>query len=121
MGRLRAAMSRLGTLPSRLGSAPKSEAERSRQRDRNQAGRSWYKTARWQRLRGEVLARDGYTCQATGVLLTGTYPAADSPVVDHIRPHRGDASLFWDEGNLQAVSKAYHDTVKQRIEARGRR
>ena len=64
--------------------------------------------------------RDGYTCQATGVLLLAAYPAPTSPVVDHKRPHRGDPDLFWDEDNLQAVSKEYHDRVKQSIEARGR-
>ena len=30
-------------------------------------------------------------------------------VVDHIEPHRGDATLFWDEGNWQALCKRCHD------------
>jgi len=34
---------------------------------------------------------------------------APSSVVDHIRPHRGDQTLFWAEWNLQAISKAAHD------------
>ena len=67
-----------------------------------------------------MLKRDRYTCQATGVALVGPYPAANSPVVDHIRPHRGDPDLFWDEGNLQSVSREYHDRVKQSIERRER-
>ncbi len=50
----------------------------------------------------------------------GKYPAPKSPVVDHVRPHRGGPDLFWDEDNLQAVSKAYHDRVKQGIGKRGR-
>jgi len=41
------------------------------------------------------------------------HPAAQrvvaSAVVDHIRPHRGDQTLFWAEWNLQAISKAAHD------------
>lgn len=78
--------------------------------------RSWYKSARWQRLRIEVLARDLYTCQQTGVLLVGKAPAPDSPVVDHKTPHRGDPDLFWDPNNLQAVSKEWHDSEKQRQE-----
>ena len=53
--------------------------------------------------------RDGFVCQATGVRLGGEFPAADSPVVDHIEPHRGDEDLFWDPTNLQSVSKEYHD------------
>lgn len=31
-------------------------------------------------------------------------------VVDHIRPHKGDARLFWDGGNHQALCKRCHDT-----------
>ena len=30
-------------------------------------------------------------------------------VVDHIRPHRGDPILFWDESNWQSLCKACHD------------
>ncbi len=40
-----------------------------------------------------------------GVLLMGKHPAPDSPVVDHIKPHRGNPDLFWDRGTLHAVSK----------------
>lgn len=78
--------------------------------------RQWYKSVRWQRLRIEVLTRDIYTCQQTGVILAGKANAPDSPVVDHIVPHRGDERLFWDINNLQAVTKAWHDSEKQRQE-----
>lgn len=78
--------------------------------------RSWYKSARWQALRLEVLARDLYTCRQTGVVLTGKSPAPNSPVVDHVIPHKGDERLFWDPNNLQAVSKAYHDSDKRKME-----
>ena len=30
-------------------------------------------------------------------------------VVDHIKPHRGDPVLFWDEGNWQGLCKIHHD------------
>lgn len=80
--------------------------------------RTWYKSARWQRLRIEVLTRDLYTCQQTSVILAGKANAPDSPVVDHIAPHHGDERLFWDITNLQAVSKAWHDSEKQRQERR---
>lgn len=120
MARLSSAKPRLGAMPSRLGSASAgSEAERSRQRDRNQSWRAWYKTARWQKLRRQILKRDGYTCQQTGVALIGKYPAGNSPVVDHKKPHRGNEALFWDEENLEAVSKEYHDKEKQSLERRG--
>ena len=81
--------------------------------------KDWLNTARWQRLRKKVLLRDRYVCQQTGVLLIGKSPAPDSPIVDHKVPHRGDPELFWDEDNLQSVSKAWHDSVKQSREKCG--
>ena len=81
--------------------------------------RGWYQSARWQALGMQVLARDLYTCQQTGVLLIGKHPAPNSPVVDHVVPHRGDERLFWDVANLQAVTKAWHDSEKQRQERSG--
>ncbi|WP_338056068.1 HNH endonuclease signature motif containing protein [Thermanaerosceptrum fracticalcis] len=30
-------------------------------------------------------------------------------VVDHIRPHKGDYELFWDESNWQPLCKQCHD------------
>lgn len=78
--------------------------------------RSWYKSARWQALRQAVLVRDLYTCQHTGILLTGKAPAPNSPVVHHKRPHKGDEQLFWDINNLEAVSKSWHDAEAQQLE-----
>ena len=104
---------RLGVLANRIGSIPADEQERAKQRDASNLWRQWYKTARWQKLRAKVLERDLFTCQRTGALLTGKYPSPHSAVVDHIKPHRGDPELFWDEENLHAVSKAFHDSAKQ--------
>lgn len=39
-----------------------------------------------------------------------------SQVTDHIIPHRGDPSLFWQEWNLQAVSKRQHDEKTARFD-----
>ena len=36
-------------------------------------------------------------------------------VVDHIKPHRGDPVLFWDQDNWQRLCKHHHD-VKTRTE-----
>lgn len=113
MTKLATVKPRLGSLDHRMGASPTDERERTQQRDTSNTWRQWYKTARWQKLRAKVLARDLFTCQRTGALLTGKYPSPHSAVVDHIKPHRGDPELFWDEENLQAVSKAYHDSVKQ--------
>jgi 5-methylcytosine-specific restriction endonuclease McrA len=121
MGKLkgRGLPNRLGRQPSRFSKRPETEADRTRARDAVQPWRAWYKTARWQKLRRLVLKRDGYVCQKTGVALVGKYPAANSPVADHKVPHRGDPDLFWDPRNIEAVSKDYHDKVKQSIERRG--
>lgn len=122
MGRLagRGLPPRLGRAPSRFGqAAAKDEQDRTRQRDASQPWRAWYKTARWQKLRQRVLKRDGYVCQQTGVMLVGKHPAPNSPVADHIAPHRGNPDLFWNEDNLQTVSKGWHDQEKQRIEKSG--
>lgn len=118
MGRLKSLPSRLAPAPSRLGSTDKT-GDRYQRRDAENAWRAWYYTARWQKLRKQVWIRDGYVCQKTGAVLTGKYPAPNSPVADHIEPHRGDEHLFWDPANLQTVSKEYHDGAKQRQE-RGR-
>jgi len=139
MGRLagRALPSRLGKPPSRL-RKPQAKAE-----DQSRRSQDWLNTARWQRLRLKILRRDAVdlidqphlmpfdrvlfanmptlwpVCQQTGEALTGEYPAPNSPVVDHKTPHRGDPDLFWDEKNLQSVSKAWHDRTKQSMERRG--
>ena len=108
----------LAPAPPVIGFATDREANRAY--DRARAAklnyRAWYKTARWRKLRETVLQRDGYQCQETGVLLIGKHPAPNAPVVDHIKRHHGDPDLFWDEANLKAVSKAWHDGEKQRLE-----
>ena len=111
MARLRQIKPRLGNASPRIATPPPGA--------KTQAGAHLYKTARWQKLRLRILARDGYRCTQTGVMLIGKPPADDSPVVDHITPHRGDEALFWDARNLQSVSKRWHDTAKREIE-RGR-
>lgn len=117
MGRLkgRGLKPRLRSLPPRIVQravdAPGDDAARR--------SKDWLNTTRWQRLRERILLRDGYTCQQTGIALIGTYPAHNSPVVDHKQPHRGDPELFWDEDNLQSVAKSWHDGVKQSMEKRG--
>jgi len=41
-------------------------------------------------------------------------------VVDHIKPHKGDMTLFWDKTNWQSLCKFCHDGYKQRLEKTGR-
>ncbi|NIZ63298.1 endonuclease [Sedimentitalea sp. CY04] len=125
MGRLKAVQPRLGAAPSRLRQAPSTEKDRNLQRRADQPWRSLYGLARWQKLRYACLMRDGWKCQQTGVVLMGKYPAPTSPVGDHIIPAHvfwfdGRQHLFWDPDNIQSVSKAYHDSEKQRLEKSGR-
>lgn len=121
MGRLKTLPPRLAPAAPRLGT-PKpvdreqAERERTRERDRLQASRKLYNSRAWRKLRDEVYARDSWTCRQTGVICLGKFPAPNSPVADHIIPHRGDLALFWDKANIQTVSKAYHDSQKQREE-----
>ncbi len=76
------------------------------------AWRRWYHTARWKALRLLIFARDLYECRKCGAVEANTALL----VCDHIKPHRGDEALFWDEANLQTLCKACHDRDKQREE-----
>ena len=40
-------------------------------------------------------------------------------LVDHIRPHRGDEALFWDEDNWQPLCTTCHNSIKQAEEKGG--
>ena len=83
--------------------------------------RAKYASKRWQALRLVVLARDHYTCRHCRRVCPGKSPAPDSPVVDHVRPHRGDDRLFWAETNLQVLCKSpCHDQHKQALEQESR-
>jgi 5-methylcytosine-specific restriction protein A len=41
-------------------------------------------------------------------------------VTDHVTPHRGDLTLFWDQTNWQSLCKPCHDIHKQSFERTGR-
>ena len=122
MAKLQSIRPRIAPVTPRLVSA--APVSRDARRDAELPWRALYKTARWQKLRLAVLARDGYRCQQTGERLFGRHPAPNAPVVDHKRPAHefwiedGEA-LFWDPENLQSVSKAWHDREKQRQERAG--
>lgn len=120
MPRLKGLPNRLAPAPRAVGFSDRKEAERARDRARAAGNnlRGLYATKRWRDLRLVILERAGWMCQGCAVphLLTGKAPAPNSPVIDHKEPHRGNLLLFWDEANLQAVCKAYHDSDKQRQE-----
>lgn len=81
--------------------------------------RRLYKTARWRGLAQRVFRRDLYTCQQTGVLLPFKAPHPRSPVAHHKKPHHGKLELFFDETNVETVSKEWHDGAGQQKERRG--
>lgn len=68
---------------------------------------------RWQKARETFLARHPLCCYCDK---RGRVTAAT--VVDHIKPHQGDQTLFWDTDNWQALCKRCHDTDKAQEEGR---
>lgn len=72
---------------------------------RNEAGRDWYHTARWRKLRAIVLSAEPL-CRHCLARESRPVPATD---VDHIRRHEGDARKFWSRNNLQPLCSACHD------------
>ena len=61
-------------------------------------------SSKWQRI-SKAYLRKHMLC--VRCLANGKYTSAT--VVDHIIPHRGDKSLFWDKSNWQALCKPCHD------------
>ena len=55
-------------------------------------------------IKDYIEAPDHDTCQkyVNEVVIRAT-------VVDHIKPHRGDQKLFWDQNNWQPLCKEHHD------------
>jgi len=62
---------------------------------------------RWQKARTGFL-RAHPLCQCSECQ-EGKLRTTIATVVDHIVPHKGDMTLFWDRNNWQAMSKACHD------------
>lgn len=81
-----------------------------------------YGTTKWGQLRRYIWQRDQYVCKwhGCGKLLIGKAPSPNSPIAHHIKPHRGNATLFWDAANIMTVCKECHDGAVQRYERTGR-
>lgn len=76
-----------------------------------------YNTRGWARLRAAQLRREPH-CRICASVNQFT-PAT---VADHIVPHRGTRSLFFDPANLQSLCKRCHDSVKashERVDPHG--
>jgi 5-methylcytosine-specific restriction enzyme A len=74
-----------------------------------------YYTPRWRRERAQHLAREPLCrmCARAG-------RSTKAVVVDHIIPHRGDLTLFWDPINRQSLCLVHGNGEKQRIENGGK-
>ena len=60
--------------------------------------------ARWKKVRRSYLRSNPLCveCQKMGIIKAAR-------VVDHIKPHKGDMDLFWDEGNWQSLCEPCHN------------
>jgi 5-methylcytosine-specific restriction endonuclease McrA len=67
-----------------------------------------YNTTRWRKLRAAHLAGEPLCvmCNARGQLTPAN-------TCDHVRPHRGDMTLFLDPANLQSLCAPCHSSTKQ--------
>jgi len=117
MGRLQSVPSRMAAAKPRLAQAQ--PVDRDARRRQEKPWRKWYCLKRWKDMRVVRLRLCQWRCERTGVLVIGRHPAGNSPVLDHVMPHRGDPDLFWDPTNVQIVAKAWHDKEKQKQESAG--
>ena len=94
----------------------RSEARRRMDADRRalQPWRNWYKLAVWLRARQHRLSVEPLCRRCFG---RGEIEAAT--IVNHIKAHRGDWSLFIDPANHESLCKHCHDTEVQREERGG--
>jgi len=79
-------------------------------KDRTTAHERGYNSL-WQKARKQFLSANPLCneCQSQGKLTSAT-------VVDHIKPHRGDKVLFWDEINWQPLCKKCHDKKTRTVD-----
>ena len=74
------------------------------------AADSFYKSARWQRLRAMVLRRDGYQCQ-----VTKRYGRrAEATTVHHVFPREEFPDYQWEPWNLISLAGDVHDEMHDR-------
>lgn len=71
--------------------------------DRDSSGKRGY-DSKWQKARARYLSKHPLCveCGKKGMYVKAT-------VVDHIKPHRGNETLFWDQSNWQSLCKPCHD------------
>ena len=82
------------------------KASRQQQDARRGAASERGYDARWHRARTAYLSEHPLCvmCEAEGKIVAAT-------IVDHIKAHKGDMVLFWDESNWQSLC-LYHNSAK---------
>lgn len=71
-------------------------------------------SSRWRKARATYLQRNPLCvlCEQRGRLTAAS-------VVDHVVPHKGDSTLFWDTDNWQPLCTHCHDSLKRTQERSG--
>lgn len=87
------------------------QAAQQRQRRLQKPWLQWYRLPAWRAYRAEYLALNP-RCIICG---------APSEIVDHIKPHKGDESVFWNAANHQPLCKVCHDSKTARFDGGGGR
>ena len=82
--------------------AKKAQADAAYNKQRP-AYHAWYNSARWRRYRKAFLAKHPWCAACEREART-----AFATEVDHIKPHRGNYALFWDEKNHQGLCASCH-------------
>lgn len=82
------------------------KAEYRRQNKDRPSARAQGYDHRWEKARRRFLSRPEHAlcvhCGARG-------RTVEAKVVDHVIPHKGDMTLFWDTSNWQPLCKSCHD------------
>jgi 5-methylcytosine-specific restriction protein A len=71
--------------------------------------------ARWRKARATYLQRHPLC-----VVCMEQHTVTPATVVDHVIPHQGDSTRFWDTMNWQGLCKQHHDSKTARESAFGR-
>ncbi|KFL27041.1 holin [Devosia sp. 17-2-E-8] len=95
----------------RLSSQPTRQVQRKAYDDRRGSATSRGYDSRWRKASRTFLLRHPLClgCEAAGLV-------TEAALVDHVEPHRGDQSKFWDTRHWQPCCRWHHDVVKQRLE-----
>jgi len=68
------------------------------------------KSEKWRKRKKYLDARKKFLQTHKHCAICDRYARKEpATVMDHIRPHRDDADLFWGEDNWQALCKYHHD------------